>query len=82
MSNALGPVGPFDFLFCKRCNKHIDRPPVLQQDMDFGTLTAEDRRNRVAPNVNIKLTPTCPDCRGPLVQKYISVIVNIPGDAP
>jgi hypothetical protein len=79
-NDETGDIGPFDFLFCKACNKHVGMNFALKNysaDIDKSKITDQDRQNRVAPVVNVKATPFCIECNGPLIQKWISVIVNI-----
>lgn len=79
MLSVAGDVGPFDFLYCKKCERHLDRNPILDFRIDAidYKMSRRGRAERVAPKVNFEVIPTCPDCRGRVIQKYVTVVVNL-----
>jgi hypothetical protein len=73
-------VGPLDFLYCEKCEEHIKSAPLFAYEMDHlvvPPMTTEERQRRIAPEIAFKIKPLCPVCEGPLIQKYVSVTVNI-----
>lgn len=74
-------VGPFDFLFCKACDLHVGRNFGLRSyslKTRETELSQDERRNRVAPVVEIKIEPYCLICNGPLIRKWVSVTITVP----
>lgn len=72
-------VGPFDFLFCNKCNRHVGDCFFLAhyRVSTDDKATGVDRKNRVAPHVRVEANLKCSFCEGPLIQKYVSVAVTI-----
>lgn len=69
-------VGPFEFLFCEKCNRHVERYMLDYKDLKavkVGDLSDEDRKKRVAPTIHFKVLPRCVDCNMQLIQKYVTV---------
>lgn len=72
-------VGPLDFLFCERCNKHLEERPGMDWEVQpLEPLSDADRQARICPTIYVKGFPVCPKCGSRVAQKYVSVSVVIP----
>lgn len=74
----MSDIGPLDFLYCIKCDRHVDSYlPEMKVDIDKKAMSEEDKMNRVAPVVNVSMRPICLNCRTPLIQKFVSVTVEV-----
>lgn len=76
----MSAVGPFDFLFCEACDQQVGMNFGLRNyrvEIDQSKMSEEDRKNRVAPIVQVRATPYCMRCKGPLIQKWCEVHVKV-----
>lgn len=74
----MSDIGPTDFLFCDQCDRHVGTRFYLEYiAVEVDPLSAEDRSNRVMPRILIRSRPRCSRCSEQLVQKYVSVTIEI-----
>lgn len=77
----VGDVGPFHFLFCESCNKHLSEYPSMRLDvLGMGERTEQEKAQRVSPGIKITMRPHCPDCGSKCIQKYVTITVTVPSE--
>lgn len=74
-----GIIGPFDFLFCEKCNRHVgDKWYFYHKLKRYTTMTPDQRQS---PVLRVKRIPHCFECDTALIQKYVTIECNVEAHA-
>lgn len=71
--------GPLDYLFCQKCDKHVEEYSLGYNGIEnWGPFfNVKDLKDRVMPEIKVRLKPGCITCGSDLIQKYFTVNVTV-----